>query len=160
MAELEKFSFNKETQDNDKELESVITGYEEAAVIELHNDGNEEEIEESKEPIKDLDVTAEEPTAPVSIPASSVISGAMLLTFIDLVIPRAIMLLHNNLVPKGKKKIKTITQLRLSKSDLKELSPLADEVAALIKVEGNPYVMLSFSVISIYAFKYYVLTND
>jgi len=84
---------------------------------------------------------------------SSIISGALFLLFIDLVIPNLISLVNNKV---SKKKI-TAELLKLSNDQRKELEPLADEVARLINLQGNPAMVLSLSLAAIYLSNFMLL---
>jgi hypothetical protein len=84
---------------------------------------------------------------------SSIISGALFLLFIDLVIPNLISTINNRV---SRSKIGA-EMLKLTTDQRKELEPLAEEVARLINIKGNPVMILSLSLGAIYLSNFMVL---
>jgi hypothetical protein len=84
---------------------------------------------------------------------SSIISGALFLLFIDLVIPNLISVVNNRV---SRSKIGA-EMLKLTTDQRKELEPLAEEVARLINIKGNPVMILSLSLGAIYLSNFMVL---
>jgi hypothetical protein len=84
---------------------------------------------------------------------SSILTGAMFITLIDLVFPMLIEL-GNNLLTKQKI---SANDLKLTKVQKDELQPLADLVVKQINFTGNPIWLLALSLIGTYAMNFMVL---
>lgn len=99
--------------------------------------------------------TAINPNAPAStqIGANAVISGSLLITLIDLLIPLAITALNNTF---SDKKIKP-EMLQMQKSQKDTLAPVCDQVAQHINLTGNPVIILIVSLIGIYGMNFLMI---
>jgi hypothetical protein len=90
------------------------------------------------------------------IKGNNLLTGLMMLTFIDLIFPLVITVVNNRFT---KKSIKS-HQLKLSKTQKNELTPLADEVVKMLDIEANPLHMLIISMIGVYGLNLMEARNE
>lgn len=88
-----------------------------------------------------------------SIISGDIISGALLLTIINLLMPMALSLTHNLLVKDKKKRI-DYEHLQIPDNELKKIDKLADAALKHIKIEANPVGFLIFALIGLYAMQF------
>lgn len=84
--------------------------------------------------------------------SGEVLTGAMIISLIDLIIP-SLIVTANNTIDKNGKKI-SINDLRLKATQKKELEPIAEELAKQIEIKANPLVIMIVSLISIYGLNF------
>lgn len=73
---------------------------------------------------------------------ANMMTGYLLLVIMDMVIPSAVTYVYNNYTDKGKKSPFNASALRMEQKEIKELTPIADEVAKLIGSNMSPVTML------------------
>ncbi len=138
-------------KDDTGSIDDVLGGYTEAAEVPNKeiNIGHEPASDEPKKkrgrPKGSTKKKADRFTQTVE--GNEVINGALLLFFIDTIIPMGISFVHNRF---SDDKINA-NHLKLSAPQKKELGEIADEVAKQIQLQGNPVTVLIISLISIYA---------
>lgn len=142
-VDFDKFKTNKKPSMGLSDIDSFLSDeYQKKASIDL---GNE-------------DLTAAKPRrtrqkAPKEMFISGdIITGALLITFIDLFIPMIIVTVNNLLDPSGKK-VK-IEQLRMKIQQRKELEPIADALAKEIELKANPWLLMIAALIGIYGLNF------
>jgi hypothetical protein len=123
--------------DSIDDIEKLMSDYKESAQV-------TEPIQTEKTETRGRKKKIEEPSEPV-IP--TVISGKLLLLLIDLIVPNVASGINNKF---DKKRPITAKSLKLTKDQLEELEPIANEVAKLITLNANPIVMLSVALLGIY----------
>ena len=98
------------------------------------------------------------PSAPVesTIPANSIITGAMLIMLIDMLIPLLITAINDKV---SKQKIQA-EQLQLTSNQKKELAPICDDVAKHLNLSANPMVLLTVSLVGIYGINFMVIKQQ
>lgn len=79
-----------------------------------------------------------------------ILTGALMLTLVDLLFPLIITAI-NNRFSKDKMKVK---DLELSAKQKSEIAPIADRVLKQINFNANPTALLIFSIVGIYATNY------
>jgi len=87
--------------------------------------------------------------APADI-SGELITGALLITLIDVFIPMLIVLI-NNWISKEKMKYDLLS---LDEKQKSLLSPLADKVVAQLRISGNPSLLLLFAILGLYGIKF------
>ena len=90
--------------------------------------------------------------APQTI-TGDIISGALLITLIDLLIPLLIVALNNQF---SKQKIKA-ELLQMNEKQKSTLAPVCDSVARQINLTGNPVVILLVSLVGIYGMNFLMI---
>lgn len=150
LSEAEKIQVEKENNpanyklpENINEIEDQLKTFKTEAVIEPILISGEPEIKGKRTRKKKGENDSE--FAGI-IGGSSIVSGALFLLLIDFIIPNIICLLNNKV---SKKKINP-SLLKLLDEQKKELEPIADEVAKLINLKGNPMTILIASLAAIY----------
>ncbi len=97
---------------------------------------------------------AAQPT-PGTLQASDIISGALLLMFIDLAIPNLLVFANN---ARSKKKIKA-KALQMTDEQKRQLEPFANEASKQLLLKGNPVQVFLIALISIYGLNFIALKN-
>jgi hypothetical protein len=94
---------------------------------------------------------------PVEISGNLIISGALLLMFIDMVFPVLISLANNRINKKTQVKPE---QLRLTDEQKTQLIPLADAAAKNITVTANPFAVLGVALFGMYGANFISAINE
>jgi hypothetical protein len=94
---------------------------------------------------------------PVEISGNLIISGALLLMFIDMVFPVLISLANNRINKKTQVKPE---QLRLTEEQKTQLIPLADAAAKNITVTANPFAVLGVALFGMYGANFISAINE
>jgi hypothetical protein len=97
----------------------------------------------------------EEPP-PTQLQASDLISGTLLLMFIDLAIPNIISFVNNRY---SKKKIKA-KAMQMNDKQKSELEPFANEAAKQLLIKGNPVTVFIIALAGIYGLNFMMLKNE
>lgn len=129
-------------------LDEVLSQYTEAPKVE-----KDESKKYSKGQFKipsDPDVKG---SKKITVKADTVITGSMVLLFINITIPGLIAAGHNKW---NTKKYKHISRkdLKLSKEQLRDIEPIADEFAKTIDLTAHPALLLGAAMISVFATSY------
>jgi hypothetical protein len=141
-----------QNQTPEAELNKLIEGYVENPVFDqsennveandLLNQGQKRKYTKRKK----LAPEAQSIVNPVKLSGDTVLSGALLLMLIDIALPNIMCMVNNKM---SKKKVNP-KALQMSKSQMDELSPIADKVTEQLLLKGNPVSVLIISLISIY----------
>jgi hypothetical protein len=81
------------------------------------------------------------------------ITGALFLSMIDLLLPLLIAGIHNGVTKKKENRLKW-NDLQMSAEQKKQLSPIADRVVKMIKLEGHPILIMSLTMLGLYGLNY------
>jgi hypothetical protein len=137
---------NKDVPDFMKEIENDLSNFKEEIQVEQPDPVQVSVPEKKKRGRKPKDKFEQDITEK-RVVSDTIINGALLLLFIDVVIPNLIAMINNKM---SKKKIKA-SRLAMTEGQKRELQPIADEAARAIQLQGNPITILAFSIVSIYA---------
>jgi hypothetical protein len=72
---------------------------------------------------------------------------------IDLLMPLLIAGIHNGVTKKKENRLKW-NDLQMSAEQKKQLSPIADRVVKMIKLEGHPILIMSLTMLGLYGLNY------
>lgn len=103
-------------------------------------------------PNKKAPVTVNRATEQTTL-SGEILTGALFITLVDLVMPLIIAGLNNRF---SKNKIKA-SDLSLTQKQKNELAPIADRVVKQFDFNGNPNILLIFSMLGIYGANYAML---
>lgn len=95
-------------------------------------------------------------STPANIEGNAIISGALLITLIDLLIPLAITAVNNLATDK---KVKP-EMLQMTQKQKDTLAPVCDQVAQYINLTGNPVIILTVSLIGIYGMNFLMIKQS
>ena len=137
---------NKDVPDFMKEIENDLSNFKEEIQVE-QSDPVQVSVPEKKKRGRKPKDKFEQDITEKRVVSDTIINGALLLLFIDVVIPNLIAMINNKM---SKKKIKA-SRLAMTEGQKRELQPIADEAARAIQLQGNPITILAFSIVSIYA---------
>lgn len=93
---------------------------------------------------------------PTTIQASSFLTGAILLSMVDLIIPVALVGLNNM---KSKVKLKA-DSLKMSDAQKRELAPIADAVLKEMNVNASPVMLLSIALLGVYVPTFLMIKSE
>ena len=82
--------------------------------------------------------------------SGTLIDGALFIMLIDLLFPLIIVMINNNFT----KSRVNVEDLQLSEKQKKDLSPVADEAAKYLTLQGNPVWMLAIAMTGIYGINF------
>lgn len=94
---------------------------------------------------------------PTSIQASTLLTGAMFITMIDLILPMGFCALHNWQFPDAKIDAR---DLKMKDYQRNELAPIADAVAREMNINASPVVLLLVGIVGIYGLNMMTLHNE
>lgn len=143
----------------ESEINNILSGYTEGFTFENTNESDEPSVFDSlpDEAKPDFEMPKKQRGRPKKeknvVVSGEILSGAMFLMLIDLTIPFLISVLNNQF---SKTKIKP-SDLQLSEKQKAELSPLADQVAKELNIEGNPIAIFVISLLGIYGLNFAML---
>jgi hypothetical protein len=130
----------------ENDIDSLLAGYTQKVTV--------DEEPEQKEPKKKRGRPKKQ--AEPEIQDSSLISGALFLLLIDLAIPTLLSFVNNKA---GGKPVKS-KQLKLTKEQREELSPIADEAIKELMIKASPITVFFVSLIGIYGLNFLMLKTD
>jgi len=145
-------SLSSETRKNDNQILSMLDEYK---TVEPPKKSVEELIEEENQTVASYKVTDATTGRQKKVISGSIISGAMLMIFVNNIVPMAVAMMHNKYA-KGYKKIHP-DELRLGNKQQKELQVFLDEAADSIQLKSDPLTMAALSLISLYGMQYWSL---
>jgi hypothetical protein len=150
---------NKELND----IENMLSGYNTEATVNTDSVATEIEPEkkvETRGRKKGSKFKTNEPlqSEPKTVTGGELISGSILLLFIDLAIPN-ILCFGYNAINKGKKKKLKADIMQLSTKQKSELEPLANEAAKQLLIHASPLSVFIISLITIYGLNFMMVAG-
>lgn len=103
-----------------------------------------------------LQARIQTPTVPANIQGNAIISGALLISLIDLLLPLAISALNN--IASDQKIKPELLQMTAKQKDT--LAPVCDQVSQYINLTGNPLIILTVSLVGIYGMNFLMIKQS